>query len=213
MAITFGIYDFFSYTIPGLMYLVVFNQVLGLFKISTITFDKLNANLGYTLLGIIFAYIVGHLMDMIARRWFFLFYKDKLQKRLIDRLKKNYPELKIDFDVQDLRVLFSFIRHHQLELAEAIEKTQVIKIMLQNISLALLLFGVQEMMFIFLNGFSISAVLLLIIAFAFSVFALNRSALFNDWFWSAIFVQALHYGSSISEMFGKTATKAGRKKA
>jgi hypothetical protein len=212
MSIAFGIYDFFSYTIPGLIYLIVINQILGLFKLPNINIDNLNANLGYALLGIIIAYVVGHLMDTIARRWFFLFYQDNLQKRLIDRLKENYPGLKIEFDIKDLRILFSFIRHHQLELAESIEKYKVINIMLQNISLALLLFGIQEIVAIIRNGFSITAGMLLITAFSFSMIALRRSALFNDWYWSAIFVQALHYGSNILEMFGKPSKKAMRKK-
>src|ERR1700752_241582 len=176
MSIAFGIYDFFSYTIPGVIYLIVINQILGLSKLPIINVENLNTNLGYALLGIVVAYIVGHLMDTIARRWFFLFYKDNLQKRLIDRLKENYPELKIEFDIGDLRVLFSFIRHHQLELAESIEKYKVINIMLQNISLALLLFGIQEVLSIILNGFSISAGLLSVIAFTFSIISLQRSA-------------------------------------
>lgn len=213
MSITFGIYDFFSYTIPGIIYLLVINQLLKLFKFPSINIDILNTNVTSALLGIIIAYIVGHIMDMIARRWFFLFYQDFLQKRLIDRLKENYPELKIEFGTRDLRVLFSFIRHHQLELAESIEKYKVINIMLQNVSLALLLFGIQEILFIVIHGLSIGAVVLSVIAFWFSILALQRSALFNDWYWSAIFVQSLHYGSNIPEMFGKTSKKMASKKS
>lgn len=213
MSIAFGVYDFFSYTIPGMIYLLVINQLLGLFKLPNLEIDKLNVNLGYAFLSIIIAYVVGHLMDMIARKWFFLFYKDSLQIRLIDRLRTKYPELKIEFDFSDIHSLFSFIRHHQLELAETIEKYKVIEIMLKNISFALLLFGVQEILFIFIDGFSTSACVLMVVAFLFSIIALRRSALFNYWYWSAIFVQSLHYGSNIAEMFGKSPKKALRKKS
>jgi len=213
MSVSLGIYDFFSYTIPGMLYLIVLNQLLGLFKLQNISVENLNTNLGYAFLGIVVSYVVGHLMDTIARRWFFLFYKDNLQKRLIDRLRINYPDLKIEFDIQDLRVLFSFIRHHQLDLAETIEQYKVINIMLQNISLGLLLAGIYQILNMLLNGFTNNSIILLLIAILFSIAALQRSALFNDWYWSAIFTQALHYGTNITEMFGKTSKKTARKKA
>jgi hypothetical protein len=195
-----------------MIYLIVINQLLGLFSLPNISIDNLNANLGSAVLGIVVAYVIGHLLDMIARKWFYLFYKDNLQRRLIDRLRTSYPDLKIEFDVQDLRVLFSFIRHHQLDLAETIEKYKVINIMLQNISLGLLLAGIYQILNILLNSLTINSIIFLGLTIFFSIVALRRSALFNDWYWSAIFTQALHYGTNITEMFGKTSKKIVRKK-
>lgn len=211
MSISFGIYDFFSYTIPGLLYLFVLNQALRLFKFPNINIDTLNTNLGYAFMGVILAYLTGHLMDMIARRWFFLFYKDNLQRRLIDRLREKYPELKINFDIHDRLVLFSFIRHNKLDLAETIEKYKVLNIMLQNVSLALLLAGIYQILYIIYNGFSSTPVVLAVGAVWFSIVALRRSALFNDWYWSAIFTQALHYGTNVNQMFGKESKKLSKK--
>jgi hypothetical protein len=196
-----------------MVYLVVINQMLGLFKLTSLGINTLSINLGFAFLGIIVAYVLGHLMDMMARKWFYLFYKDNLQKRLIDRLRINYPDLKIEFDINDLRILFSFIRHHQLELAETIEKYKVINIMLQNISLGLLLACIYQVLYMLLQGFTLNAITVAVLALFFSMVALKRSALFNDWYWSAIFTQALHYGTNITDMFGRTAKQKARKQA
>ena len=71
MSITFGIYDFFSYTVPGALYILVVNQLLILMKLPSIDINNLNVNLGSTLLWVIISYVVGQLMDSFSIRLYY----------------------------------------------------------------------------------------------------------------------------------------------
>ena len=44
MSITFGTYDFFSYTVPGVLYILVVNRLLLLLKLPSIDINNLNVN-------------------------------------------------------------------------------------------------------------------------------------------------------------------------
>jgi hypothetical protein len=203
MSITFGIYDFFSYTIPGVLYILAINSLFQIFKFPSLTLSNLGSDLGYVLAGVVIAYVAGQLMDPLAYRWYLLFNKNKVEKYAIEQLKNRYPKLNIGFGISDRRILFSFIRHNNLELAETIDKFKAISIMLQNLSLGLFLFGLVQIMELIRAGFSLSSILICIAMWAFSFIAIKRSSLYNQWYWSAIFEQALHYGSSVQEMFSK----------
>ena len=201
MSVTFGFYDFFSYTLPGALYILTINQFLGTFKFPNITINDLGANLGYAIVGLGIAYVIGHLMDAFGFRWYFLFNRNNAERRAISEFKNNYPELKIAFDVRDRRMLMSFIRHNDLPLAESIDQYKAISIMLENISFALFLFALLQAVEMLINGFSVLGALALVAALIFSFISVKRSALFNQWYFSGTFGQALHYGKSVPEMF------------
>jgi hypothetical protein len=172
-------------------------------KSPNFSLNTLGSDLGYVLAGVVIAYVAGQLMDPLAYRWYLLFNKYKVEHEAIEQLKSKYPKLKIGFGVADRRILFSFIRHNDLELAETIDKFKAINIMLQNLSFGLFLFGLVQIAELISVGFSISSTLICLVMLAFSFVAIKRSSLYNLWYWSAIFEQALHYGSSVQEMFSK----------
>jgi hypothetical protein len=201
MSVTFGFYDFFSYTLPGALYILTINQFLGTFKFPNVTINDLGANLGYAIVGLGIAYVIGHLMDAFGFRWYSLFNRNIAERRAISEFKNNYPELKIAFDVRDRRMLMSFIRHNDLPLAESIDQYKAISIMLENISFALFLFALLQAVEMLINGFSVLGALALVAALIFSFISVKRSALFNQWYFSGTFGQALHYGKSVPEMF------------
>ncbi len=210
MSITFGIYDFFSYTMPGVMYILAINSIFRILKFPNLAIDQLSSGLGHVLGGLVIAYVIGQLMDPPAYRWYLLFNRYKVDNEAIDQLKIRYPKLKIKFGIPDKRILVSFIRHNNLELAENIDKFKAINIMLQNLSLGLFLFGLVQIAELISVGFSIPSILICLVMLAFSFVAIKRSSLYNLWYWSAIFEQALHYGSSVQEMFSKEKEKAGK---
>ncbi len=213
MSITFGFYDFFSYTVPGILYILTIDQFLRSFKFPNININDLGANLVSAFVGLVFAYVVGHLMEPIAFRWYLLFNKNGAERKAINQFKNNYPDLEIAFDIQDRRILLSFIRHNDLQLAESIDQFKANSIMLENISFGLFLFAILEAVVTLLNGFSPIGVLVTIAALTFSFIAIKKSALFNQWYYSGIFGQALHYGRSISEMFGKSQRRDVKKES
>lgn len=201
MSVTFGFYDFFSYTLPGALYILTLNQFLGALKLPNITINDLGSNLGYAIVGLGIAYVVGHLMDAFGFRWYFLFNRNDAERRAINEFKNNYPDLKITFGIQDRRMLMTFIRHNDLPLAESIDQYKAISIMLENISFGLFLFALLQLVDMLINGFSVLGVSALVLALIFSFISVKRSALFNQWYFSGTFGQALHYGKSVPEMF------------
>ena len=203
MSIAFGIYDFFSYTIPGVLYILSINSILKFLNLPSLSINNLSSDLGFVLAGVVAAYVVGQLMDPFAFRWYLLFNQNKVGDEAIEQLKNKYPALKIGFGAPDRRILFSFIRHNHLDLAETIDKFKAISVMLQNLSLGLFIFGLIQIADIIKTDFYVSSTALGLTSLVFSFVAIKRSALFNLWYWSAIFEQSLHYGSSVQEMFSR----------
>ena len=73
--------------------------------------------------------------------------------------------------------------------------------MLNNISLALFLFSIEQVVAIFFNGFSLAALATIAVSAIFGYVAITRSALFNEWHWAAVYRHARQYGKSVPEMF------------
>lgn len=207
MSISFGLYDFFSYTIPGFLYILVINQFLILFQLPSLPLSKLSTDLGSALFWTVAAFIAGHLMDFFSLKWYQLIIKKKAETKAVSDFHKNLREDGNEFEISDRRVLFSFIRHNDLELAKYIDNYKAISYMLNNISFALILFAVHQMTAMFLEGITLTTTIGFVAGIMFSFIAIRRSRIFNEWYWSAIYEQAHQYGNHFHEMF-----KASRKK-
>ena len=203
MSITIGFYDFFSYTVPGLLYLFTINQLLPVIKLPHVSVGELSLDIGTALLGLVLAYVAGSLMDTFAYRWYLIFHQNKVEQRVLDNFKRYYPDLFKDFSIHDRRMVFSFIKHNNIELAETLGKFKALSIMLQNISFGLFLLAIVHIINLILSGFSTVMLVTVLSALIFSYVSIQRCALYNWWYWSGIFEQGLHYGKSVSEMFSK----------
>jgi hypothetical protein len=201
MSIAFGIYDFFSYTVPGVLYILVANQLLLLFKLPGIDINNLNTNIGSALLWVVVAYVVGQLMDSFAIRLYYLINKFHAETKAMKEFREKHKGLIIDFTINERQTLFSVIRHNNLDLALFIDNFKAISIMLNNISLALFLFSIEQVVAIFFNGFSLAALATIAVSAIFGYVAITRSALFNEWHWAAVYRHARQYGKSVPEMF------------
>ncbi len=219
MPVVFGIYDFFSYAIPGVFYIVVANELLRIFNPDrSMDITQLANNLGGAVFWVIVAYVVGQLMDTFGIRWYSLFNNFHAETRAMKEFKEKNADLDIGFNLADRKILFSVIRYNKPELAQFIDGFKAISIMLNNISLALFLMGIVELIPLGAKGLSLlgiaglaplggggSSILSLLPAlatFCLSWVAVNRSQLFNEWHWSAVFEQARQFGRSVPEMFG-----------
>jgi hypothetical protein len=69
MSITFGIYDFFSYTIPGVLYVLTLNHLLAVLRLPHLATEQLSVTFGGALLAIILAYALGQIMDS-SYQWY-----------------------------------------------------------------------------------------------------------------------------------------------
>jgi hypothetical protein len=204
MSIAFGIYDFFSYTVPGVLYILVANKFLELLKLPNIDINNLNTSIGSALLWVIASYVVGQLMDSFAIRLYYLINKFHAETKAMKEFREKHKDITIDFTINDRQTLFSVIRHNNLELARYIDNFKAISIMLNNISLALLLFSVEQVFSILIKGFSLASLINIIVSLILAYVAITRSALFNEWHWAAIYQHVLQYGKSVPEMFKAT---------
>ncbi len=218
MPITFGIYDFFSYAIPGVFYILAVSRLLKIFNPESVDVTQLATNLGSAAFWVIVAYVTGQLMDTFGIRWYTLFNHFHAETRAMKEFKERSADLDIDFNLADRKVLFSVVRYNKPELAQFLDGFKAISIMLNNISLALFLLGVVELIPLAARGLSLLGVaqltpfaakapyvlpvLIPLAAFGLSYVAVKRSRLFNEWHWCAVFEHARQFGRSVPEMFG-----------
>jgi hypothetical protein len=201
MSFALGFYEIFSYAIPGFLYILVVNGFLQLFKLPHMNLGQIPGTLGFVALMAVLSYLAGHLVDPIAYRWYLLFNRKSADEAAIGGLKGKYPQIKIEFSAGDRRLLYSFIKHKNLSLAEYLDKFNAIGILLQNLSLGLCLFALTQIAYIVLTGHFLQYGLGAILGLVFSFIAIKRGALFKGWYTQGIFEQALHYGNNIERMF------------
>lgn len=202
MSITLGMYDLFSYLIPGILYLYVVNQFLGLFNKGL--FDVLpKTSSGYSIpdlilvvLGLVVAFIVGHIFDLIAHWFVFrLIYRDKTSQTVLMNIKKRDADANIQFEAKDWHLLLILLRQRNLEVAQSFDKHEADSIMFRNISLIALLLGLISIARAILENpmFWILTVLGVVVC----IMTARRSYTFHAWFFEGVFLAALEYGNTV----------------
>ena len=203
MSFAVGVYDVFAYTLPGILYLYVGNEILKLIGSPHLTYQDFS-NSAVTVLILFVAFIVGHLMDFLADWWRTPIKSKSSSSMAIEELKNNYPHLNIDFRPQDRAMLFVVIRRFHDEITGAIDKNKAISVLFQNVSLGFFFYAIVLLIKLFAQSFVITDFVLLIAAIALSYLARRRSKLFNLWFNTLIFETALTYGKDANEIINQT---------
>lgn len=207
MSITLGMYDLFSYLIPGILYLYVINQLLGLFKADLFAVLPKTPNsaplpdLILVTLGIVAAFVAGHIFDLVARVFVFrLIYRKKTSETILTNIKQRDTDAKIQFKADDWHVLLVLLRQRNLQVAQSFDKHEADSIMFRNISLIALLLGLISIARAILENpmFWILAVLGLIVC----IMTARRSYTFHTWFFEGIFLAALEYGNTMDKVIG-----------
>jgi hypothetical protein len=149
------------------------------------------------------AYLAGHVIDPVAQRLLkFLDYfrnPKKAYTRALDYLKKQHPNSNIEFEPKDWKLLFSFIRQRNIEMAHILDKFNADTIMLLNIALGLFaLLFVQIKMFFSTNSlvYLFNSVGILVLFFL-TIYKCNQ---YRSWFFEGIFMAALEYGKNTTEV-------------
>lgn len=199
MSITLGVYDLFSYIVPGILYIYILNEFLTLFGFSHLELQNFDSIPILILIAIV-SYILGQMMDLVADKWRRWHQNKEGTVDAIERLKKDHPESKINFLPQDAPFLFSLIRRDSPEFASTIERNKALSKMLQNISLGLLLYTFFQLASFAYNNFSIIHFLIAILGFISALLAKRKSQLYNRWFYSHIYEIALAYGNDINHI-------------
>jgi len=186
MNIRISIYDFFAYTIPGGVYLFIGLYVLSQFGI--LNFDFLSFNPSFFQLVIIAgsAYILGMLMEPIAKVWYGLFKPKDFPEKVLKGFQENRPHIEVKFKATDWPILMAYIRRENMEMAEYIERDNASNLMLRSLSFALFIFAIVQVI-----QFAISLTVLHLIAGffcgLFSIIAMKFSLKFASWFYLLIY--------------------------
>ncbi len=199
MSITLGVYELFAYTIPGILYLYIANEFLGLLGFKHLEFKDLD-NIGINILLLIVSYVFGQGLNFLAAKWRRLFQQKEATIEAIEKLKKNHPYLKIKFAPSDWPVLQSIIRQYHPETVTNNERNKAISIMMQNISLSFLIYTFYQSIQFFLNGFSVENLAFAITSFIATFLSRNRSRIYNQWFYDHIYEAALSYNPNTIEI-------------
>jgi MFS family permease len=211
VSITLGIYDVFSYAIPGILYLFSFNEGLRLLRLPFIDISQLNST-SYLVLLVLLSYLVGHLFDYISHYiWYRRFYPGKSEERAFSRFKVSSGVMQ-DFKPQQWSILLSVIRHDNTEVCNSIDKNKATSIMLRNVSFALFLLSIVFVISAFISGFSLIFLLGAIATLISSIIALRRGDVFNQWFYMLIYQQSLIYGKSLKEVLNNNRLKTIKKR-
>ena len=157
--------------------------------------------LGFVVLMALLSYLAGHIFEPFGYWWYRLFNRGGIDKAALGDIKDKYPGLKIEFDIQDRRMLYSFIKHNNLALAEYLDQFHAVGVFLHNVSFGLFLFALTQTAYVFLTGEILKYGLGALIGLLLSFIAVKRSAVFKSWYFLGIFEQALHYGNNVEKMF------------
>ena len=190
MSIRIGIYDFFSYTLPGILYIAIFLFGLAIFNVMPIDGDLLAETSLFSLLILVTAgYFVGLLMDHIAYRWLRLLKggNKEARKNALENFHKNHPWIKLNVDIVDWSILFQAVKKESVDIALAVEQHNATSILLRNTSLGLALLATILFLFFVAVSTNIWNLFFALLSLLFSTIALKRCETRRRWFYTGVF--------------------------
>ena len=187
MAIRIGIYDFFAYTIPG--GLMILLGLAGVYcwvwpEVWTIV---LTLNTLGVFLGIIAAYLTGLIMEPVFAKWGEIYTKKDFRADLIANIQKRNPALNISLNPAEWAIWFASIRRESLDLSLEIDRWMAVAKMLRGVSFALLLGGLLCIFAILSGRISWAWLPTSLLLFALAFLAVKQSLRFRASFFLVIF--------------------------
>lgn len=213
MSINLGLYDLFANTVPGMLYIFVFAQildVLGIYHFDLTLIDTSAKVLAIALISFVF----GHIFNAFTYRgWYKLLLRqyhaeDVALKQLTSG---RTGQLYSGFSPGDAKIIFAVIQNRDLRLAERLEASRANSIMMRNISFATFLLSVDQIIRLIRFGFEWRFVIFTLAYILFSWMALKRGANYERWFFRDVFRTAVGYGDSLSAIIKKSRTKSNTK--
>ncbi len=206
MSINLGIYDFFAYLVPGLMYLFLLNEFSSRIGLSSYNLTQLNLDFGIAGMIVLAAYVIGHLFDVFAQ-WFCykLLTPKSLSATVLETLQAQYPHLNICFEPKDYHLLFVLLRERNLSFSEILDRFEANSILLKNVSFASILFALLQLSTLF-GGFSVVNLLLFLGGISVCWLAFRSSKMYHTWFFLDVFEASLAYGTNLQDVLGNKKT-------
>jgi hypothetical protein len=202
MSVNLGIYDFFAYLVPGLMYLVLFNDFSARMGWGAYDLAQVNSQISIGTIGIVAlsAYVIGNIFDVFAHWFCFsLLTRRSMPEAVLENLKQQYPDLNIAYRPKDYHLLFVLLRARNPGFTQTIDRFESNSIMLKNISFIAALFSILHLPELFTH-FSLPGLLLVLAGVAACWLAYRASKAYHTWFFLDVFQASLEYGLSTAEV-------------
>jgi hypothetical protein len=184
MSITIGIYDFFAYTLPGGFYLFLICYCLWLLNLIQIDFQTLNTvETPVMFLGLSIAYILGLLMNALARQWHRLFAREDVIKSTLEKIREDYPELVFTIQARDWRRLRMLYWSKDKDFVARLERMNVTRIMLRNFSLGFALLTLIQAIVYIPHRSQLEVLLVGGLAAVASIISGTEGAKYGRWFY------------------------------
>lgn len=133
MSIQVGLYDFFAYTLPGVLFVVSLaygGSNFGFFQFDFQSLGSLSTPL--VLFGLGVSYVAGMLLQPIAKKWHRILQPKGNTKTIFKDFEVLHPELTMKVRPEEAGLMRAYIKQKSLELALEIEKLGAVSQMLRN---------------------------------------------------------------------------------
>ncbi len=207
MSITIGIYDLFSYLIPGMLYLYLVNEILRLFGWKFVDIAKLiqGGDAAIGLLAVILiglgAYITGHIFEslrsVLLDNWLYHGAPDRALAKIRRRL--SHSNIEVGFHFDEWSIYQEGLKARNDNSVGDSERYKADALMMRNFSFGLLLYGLIQLLYFIGQTNNWYHLPLFIIGVAVSYLTFKRAKRFDEWYYRTIYSQALIYGSNLKE--------------
>jgi hypothetical protein len=144
--IRLGLFDLFSYIIPGIAIIIFMGLAVHLLDIAQLQMLFASLTLESAVVYIFLGYVVGFIAEGIAIRYVSLILdrvKGNVGERVLAKFKEAHPETKIkNFDIN---YVYSFVEVNSPKSIEKADTFFALGSLARNLSFAFLLFGVTSL--------------------------------------------------------------------
>lgn len=200
MSIPISIYDFFANTLPGGLYLFTFAYLFTITNIFRVDFQSVANSSTTQIIALTFiSYILGLILDPIAKVWYRIFSHKDASDRVLEKYKKACPHLAFKFKAHDWPLLRAYVRRVNDEYARELERMSVLRIMLRNISLSLAILAVIQVFLAVTNQYMPFYIATSVVLAMLSILAGRGSTKYGEWFYSGFYEAMIAYNTEPSD--------------
>jgi hypothetical protein len=187
MSIRIGIYDFFAYTIPGALMLLIILGFLDALGIQDMWIKFHSLNTFQVVLSIVSCYLAGYVFNPFLAKWSGFFEAKDFVHDTLAQLKMRNPEIVANINHVDWPIWMASIRRENLDLAFEIDRFLAIAKMLRGASIFLLFGGIIILVYVLNSRFSAWYLPITIVSTFLSILMVKESIKHKRWFYFVIF--------------------------
>lgn len=187
MSIRIGIYDFFAYTVPGGLMLLILLGALDTSGVPDIWVKLFALNTFQFFLLIVGCYLTGFVCSPFLSKWSVFFEPKQIETDILEQFKKRNPALAIDIHPAEWPIWLASIRRENLDIAVEIDRNMAVSKMVRGVSLFLLLGAALALANVVMGRISAWYLPAIAIAGWLSILTVRESIKFKRWFYLVIF--------------------------